>query len=231
MRGWRGASRPCRCRCWWWCCCCRRRRCGVAAQRGRARCHSRAHSKASNDSPLQARRRALIDRPTSTHPLRERCTSRPPVASRTSGRGWAAAATKQRNHGRRELRRGRCASREPTRTGRWQRRVGGRRRASLVSFGRLGSAGGQHCRCGARGILTRGHALHAGAHHGARSPQVREAYSLEASGQITAQERQRRIAALTQSTPSADGAAGGELASISIEEALEGMEVMTADDR
>jgi hypothetical protein len=60
---------------------------------------------------------------------------------------------------------------------------------------------------------------------------VREAYSLEASGQITAQERQRRIAALSQSTPSADVAAGGELASISIEEALEGMEVMTADDR
>ena len=63
---------------------------------------------------------------------------------------------------------------------------------------------------------------------GSTAAAVREAYSLEASGQITAQERQRRIAALSQS--SADGAAGGELASISIEEALEGMEVMTADD-
>jgi len=63
---------------------------------------------------------------------------------------------------------------------------------------------------------------------GSTAAAVREAYALEASGQITAQERQRRIAALSQS--SADGAAGGELASISIEEALEGMEVMTADD-
>ena len=64
---------------------------------------------------------------------------------------------------------------------------------------------------------------------GSAAAAVREAYALEASGQITAQERQRRIAALSQT--SADGATGGELASISIEEALEGMEVMTADDR